>query len=53
MAKKCKDKKNLNQKLEIAEEMNVEPRLRPSKSGSVAQNTARPVRSAKEHKKNK
>ena len=28
---------------EIGEELNIEPRLRPAKTGSVAQNTARPV----------
>jgi hypothetical protein len=30
-------------KLEFAEELNLPPRLRPKKSGSVAQNTARPI----------
>ena len=42
-----KPKKTKNVKLEIAEELNVEPRLRPSKTGSVSQNTARPVSSHK------
>lgn len=40
-------KKAKNTKLEIAEELNLEPRLRPSKTGSVSQNTARPVSSHK------
>ena len=31
----------------IAEELNIEPRLRPAKTGSVAQNTARPVKPRK------
>lgn len=30
-------------KLEFAEELNLPSRLRPKKSGSVAQNTARPI----------
>lgn len=33
--------------LEIAEELNIEHRLRPSKTGSVSQNTARPIKSHK------
>ena len=33
--------------LEIGEELNIEPRLRPAKTGSVAQNTARPVKPRK------
>lgn len=41
------DKKNPNFKLEQGEEL--EPRLRPSKSGSVSQNTARPISSHKNH----
>lgn len=32
------DKKNPNFKLELGEELNLEPRLRPSKTGSVSQN---------------
>ncbi|MGL5328794.1 MAG: hypothetical protein ACRDD7_05970 [Peptostreptococcaceae bacterium] len=43
--KKCKNVANSS--LEIAEELNVEPRLRPAKTGSVSQNTARPVKSHK------
>ena len=43
------DKKNPNFKLELGEEINIEPRLRPSKTGSVAQNTARPISSHKKH----
>ena len=39
--KKCKN---------VAEELNIEPRLRPSKTGSVSQNTARPVKSKKSSK---
>ena len=50
---KKQEKKNLNSKLEIAEEMNLEPRLRPAKTGSVAQNTAKPIKSRKKHKDNK
>ena len=42
------DKKNPNFKLEQGEEL--EPRLRPSKTGSVSQNTARPVKSKKSSK---
>lgn len=30
-------------KLEFAEELNLSARLKPKKSGSVAQNTARPI----------
>ena len=30
--------------LEIGEELNIEPRLRPAKTGSVSQNTARPIK---------
>lgn len=41
------DKKNPHFKLELGEELNLEPRLRPSKTGSVAQNTARPISSHK------
>ena len=52
MAKKNykKEKKEKNAKLEIGEELNIDPRLRPSKTGSVSQNTAKPVSS---HKKKK
>ena len=46
---KHKKEKNPHFKLELGEELNLEPRLRPSKTGSVAQNTARPISS---HKKN-
>ena len=31
--------------LEIGEELNIEPRLRAAKTGSVSQNTSRPVKS--------
>lgn len=48
--KKSKKEKVKNTKLEIAEELNVAPELRPSKTGSVSQNTAKPVSS---HKKKK
>ena len=37
------DKKNPHFKLELGEELNLEPRLRPSKTGFVAQNTAKPI----------
>lgn len=37
-------------KLEFAEELNLPPNDRPSKSGSVAQNTSRPI---SKHKKQK
>ena len=40
---KKQDNKNPHFKLELGEELNLEPRLRPSKTGSVAQNTARPI----------
>lgn len=33
--------------LEIGEELNIEPRLRPSKTGSVSQNTSRPIKPRK------
>ncbi|WP_455539316.1 hypothetical protein [Terrisporobacter sp.] len=39
------NKKNPHYKLEFDEELHLEPRLRPSKTGSVAQNTARPINS--------
>ncbi|MEF9992689.1 MAG: hypothetical protein RSD22_11460 [Romboutsia sp.] len=47
MAKNKNNKNNPNLKLEIGEELNVSPRLKPSKTGSVAQNTARPISSHK------
>ncbi len=43
--KKCKDVAKTS--LEIGEELNIEPSLRPAKSGSVSQNTAKPVKSKK------
>ena len=30
--------------IEIGEELNIEPRLRPAKTGSVSQNTSRPIK---------
>lgn len=51
----CKLKHNKKQtsnpdfKLELGEELNIPPRLRPSKTGSVSQNTARPISSHKKH----
>jgi hypothetical protein len=46
--KKPKQSKNVaNTSLEFAEELNIDPQLRPSKSGSVSQNTARPVKPRK------
>ena len=52
MAKKNnkKEKKEKNTKLEIGEELNIDTQLRPSKTGSVSQNTAKPISS---HKKKK
>ena len=42
--KKPKLTKNVaKSSLEIGEELNIEPRLRPSKTGSVSQNTSRPI----------
>ena len=46
---KRENDKNPHFKLELGEELNLEPRLRPSKTGSVAQNTARPISSHKKH----
>lgn len=43
------DKDNPNFNLELGEELNIPPRLRPSKTGSVSQNTARPISSHKNH----
>lgn len=43
------DKKNPHFKLELGEELNIPPRLIPSKTGSVSQNTARPISSHKNH----
>ncbi|WP_250672833.1 hypothetical protein LZ906_004685 [Paraclostridium ghonii] len=40
--KKAKNKQP-NLKLEFAEELNLPPNSRPKKSGSVAQNTSRPI----------
>ena len=37
-------KKVAKSSLEIGEELNIEPRLRPAKTGSVSQNTARPIK---------
>lgn len=51
----CKTKHNKSQnsnpnfKLELGEELNIPPRLKPSKTGSVSQNTARPISSHKKH----
>ncbi|MGL4911225.1 MAG: hypothetical protein ACRC3Y_02210 [Romboutsia sp.] len=47
--KKCKNVAQAS--LEIAEELNIDPNLRPSKSGSVSQNTARPIKSHKKSSK--
>ena len=43
------DKKNPHFTLEFGEELNLPPRLRPKKSGSVAQNTARPISTHRKH----
>ena len=40
-------KKLAKSSLEIGEELNIEPRLRPSKTGSVSQNTSRPIKPRK------
>lgn len=48
--KKESNKKNPHFKLELGEELNLEPRLRPSKTGSVSQNTSKPIGSHKNHK---
>ncbi|MDK2564107.1 hypothetical protein QOZ84_11150 [Romboutsia sedimentorum] len=46
--KKPKKSKNVaNSNLEIAEELNIDPQLRPSKTGSVSQNTAKPIKPRK------
>ena len=37
--------------LEIGEELNIEPRLRPAKTGSVSQNTSKPIKPRKNNKK--
>ena len=38
--------------LEIGEELNIEPRLRPAKTGSVSQNTSKPIKPRKKIIKN-
>lgn len=49
--KKPKQSKNIaKSSLEIAEELNIEPSLRASKTGSVSQNTAKPIKSRKSSK---
>ena len=35
----------------IGEELNIEPRLRPAKTGSVSQNTSKPIKPRKNNKK--
>ena len=40
-----------NEYLEIGEELNIEPRLRPAKTGSVSQNTSKPIKPRKNNKK--
>ena len=46
--KKPQQSKNVaSSSLEFAEELNIDPRLRPAKTGSVSQNTARPVKPRK------
>lgn len=46
--KKPKQSKNVaSSSLEFAEELNIDPQLRPSKTGSVSQNTARPIKPRK------
>lgn len=42
-----KPKKEKNTKLEIAEEINIDPKFKPSQTGSVSQNTAKPVKARK------
>ena len=41
------EKQNPDFNLELGEELNIPPRLRPSKTGSVSQNTAKPISSHK------
>lgn len=43
MSNKKTKNKQLNTKLEFAEELNLPANSRPRKSGSVAQNTSRPI----------
>ncbi|HSQ88214.1 hypothetical protein [Romboutsia sp.] len=46
--KKPQQSKNVaSSSLEIAEELNIDPRLRPAKTGSVSQNTAKPIKPRK------
>ncbi len=47
MAKNKNIKKVKNTKLEMAEEINIDPKFKPSQTGSVSQNTARPVKPRK------
>lgn len=42
-----KPKKTKNTKLELAEELNIAPKFKPSQTGSVSQNTARPIKPRK------
>lgn len=49
--KKPKQSKNVaKSSLEIAEELNIDPSLRPAKTGSVSQNTAKPIKPRKSSK---
>ncbi len=49
--KKPKQSKNVAKaSLEIAEELNIDPKSRSSKTGSVSQNTSKPVKSKKGNK---
>lgn len=47
MTKNKNIKKVKNTKLEMAEEINIDPKFKPSQTGSVSQNTARPVKPRK------
>lgn len=47
LKKPQKEKNVANTSLEIAKELNIEPHLRPAKTGSVSQNTSRPIKPRK------
>lgn len=51
MSHKKSKNKNRNLNVEFAEDENLEPRLRPSQTGSVSQNTSKPVSKHKKSKK--
>lgn len=46
--KKPKQSKNVaKSSMEIAQELSIDPSLRPAKTGSVSQNTSRPIKPRK------